>query len=94
MLINILPYIQRIRGHFDCIMSVVDALVSNIPTADGSPAERSLTRLHSGATLIQPIIRSCEKLVEHYGNHEENVVKGLQADVGEETKKLRKKEVC
>ena len=75
-------------------MKMINSLVSNLPTNGGATSEKLLKALPGSDKLITTVIKSCDCLVEHYQNHEQNTIERLQAtDVEPSTLKKRKEEV-
>ena len=85
--------IQRVRTHFDPIMKVVNSLVSNLPTNGAPSSGKLLKALPNSDALIKTVMKSCDRLVEHYQNHEKFTIEMLQAEVEAGTRKKRKEEV-
>ena len=75
-------------------MRVVMSLVSNIPINGGSNIDKLLILLPNSDVLVATVKRSCDKLLKHYQEHEQNEVNLLQSgEYQPDVVKKRKMEV-
>ena len=69
-------------------MRVVHSLVSNLPATSSG---KHLKELPNSGKLVKMMVESCDRLVEHYREHEKSIVKRLQvAEVEPDALKRRK----
>ena len=63
--------LQKIIAHFECILKVVNSLVS---TLRASGSDKSLKMLSNSEMLVTTVIRSCDCLLEHYQNNQQKII--------------------